>query len=85
MNYYPHLNDIFISERLKRRLNEVNTYPITTVIAPMGFGKTTAMNWWSKRQKKVKPMPLFYVKLLLRTVLRIFGWASAGPSKATPN
>lgn len=52
MNYYPHLNDIFISERLKRRLNEINTYPITTVIAPMGFGKTTAMNWWAKRQVK---------------------------------
>lgn len=52
MNYYPHLNDIFISERLKRRLNEINTYPITTVIAPMGFGKTTAMNWWARRQVK---------------------------------
>lgn len=50
MNYYPHLNNIFISERLKRRLNEINTYPITTVIAPMGFGKTTAINWWAKRQ-----------------------------------
>ncbi len=52
MNYYSHLNDIFISERLKRRLNEISSYPITTVIAPMGFGKTTAMNWWSKRQVK---------------------------------
>ncbi len=52
MNHYPHLNDIFISERLKQRLNEINTYPITTVIAPMGFGKTTAMNWWAKRQVK---------------------------------
>lgn len=52
MNYYSHLNDIFISERLKRRLSEISSYPITTVIAPMGFGKTTAMNWWSKRQVK---------------------------------
>jgi len=52
LNYYSHLNDIFISERLKRRLNEISSYPITTVIAPMGFGKTTAMNWWSKRQVK---------------------------------
>lgn len=52
MNYYPNLNDIFISERLKRRLSEIDAHPITTVIAPMGFGKTTAMGWWSKRQVK---------------------------------
>lgn len=52
MNYYPHLNDIFISQRLKQRLNEINNYPLTTVIAPMGFGKTTAVNWWAKRQAK---------------------------------
>lgn len=52
MNYYSHLNDIFISERLKRRLNEMDGCPITTVIAPMGFGKTTAVNWWAKRQVK---------------------------------
>ena len=52
MNYYPHLNDVFISERLKRRLNEISRHPITTVIAPMGFGKTTALNWWAKHQVK---------------------------------
>lgn len=52
MSYYPHLNDIFITERLKRRLNEISMYPITAVIAPMGFGKTTAVSWWAKRQVK---------------------------------
>ena len=52
MNYYSHLNEIFISERLKHRLNEMDGCPITTVIAPMGFGKTTAVNWWAKRQVK---------------------------------
>ncbi len=52
LEYYPHLNDVFISQRLKRRLNEINNYPLTTVIAPMGFGKTTAVNWWAQRQVK---------------------------------
>lgn len=52
MGYYPHLNDIFITERLKRRLNEISSRPITTVIAPMGFGKTTAVSWWARRQVK---------------------------------
>lgn len=52
MKYFPHLNDIFITERLKLHLNKMSNHPITTVIAPMGFGKTTAMNWWSKRKRK---------------------------------
>lgn len=52
MNYYPHLNGIFITERLKLRLNEISKHPITMVIAPMGFGKTTAVSWWVKRQVK---------------------------------
>ena len=52
MIHYPRLNYIFITERLKYRLNEISNHPITTVIAPMGFGKTTAVNWWAKRELK---------------------------------
>lgn len=52
MGYYPHLNDIYITERLKERLFEISNHPITTVTAPMGFGKTTAVNWWAKRLAK---------------------------------
>lgn len=52
MAYYPRLNDVFITERLKERLCEVNSHPITTVTAPMGFGKTTALNWWAKHLTK---------------------------------
>ncbi|QAT42985.1 helix-turn-helix transcriptional regulator [Aminipila luticellarii] len=52
MASYPRLNDIFITERLKERLSEIGNHPITTVIAPMGFGKTTAVNWWAKRLAK---------------------------------
>ncbi|NLV16522.1 MAG: hypothetical protein GXY50_04835 [Syntrophomonadaceae bacterium] len=52
MEYYHRLNHIFITERLKHRLNEISNHPITTVIAPMGFGKTTAVNWWAKREVK---------------------------------
>lgn len=52
MAYYPRLNNIFITERLKERLSEISNHPITTVTAPMGFGKTTAVNWWAKRLEK---------------------------------
>lgn len=52
VTYYPRLNDIFVTERLRRKLYEIESYPVTTIIAPTGFGKTTAVNWWSKRQVK---------------------------------
>lgn len=55
MNFYPHLNDIYITERLKRRLAVIGSASITTVIAPMGFGKTTAIRWWMKQQNKYHP------------------------------
>lgn len=40
------LNAIYISERLRKSLNPVSSCPLTTVIAPMGYGKTTAINWY---------------------------------------
>lgn len=46
------INQIFITDRLKKRLNEINDHPITTIIAPMGFGKTTAVSWWVKQAVK---------------------------------
>lgn len=55
MSFYPHLNDIYITERLKQRLTVIGSASITTVIAPMGFGKTTAITWWMKQQNKYHP------------------------------
>ena len=55
MNYYPHLNDIYMTERLKQRLAVIGSASVTTVIAPMGFGKTTAISWWIKQQNKYHP------------------------------
>ena len=40
MREYPHLNDLYISERLKKRLSGIGKSRITTVTAPMGYGKT---------------------------------------------
>jgi hypothetical protein len=33
-----HLGSTYITQRLKDRLSEIGSYPITTVIAPMGYG-----------------------------------------------
>ena len=40
------LNTVYISERLKECLRPVSRCAFTTVVAPMGYGKTTAVNWY---------------------------------------
>ena len=40
------LNTIYISERLQESLRPISRSALTTVVAPMGYGKTTAVNWY---------------------------------------
>ena len=40
------LNTIYISERLQESLRSISRCAMTTVVAPMGYGKTTAVNWY---------------------------------------
>ena len=40
------LNTIYISERLQESLRPISRCALTTVVAPMGYGKTTAVNWY---------------------------------------
>ena len=40
------LNTIYISERLQESLRPISRCAMTTVIAPMGYGKTTAVEWY---------------------------------------
>ncbi len=40
------LNTIYISERLQEGLRPISHCALTTVVAPMGYGKTTAVNWY---------------------------------------
>jgi len=39
-----HWNTIYISERIRESLREISNYALTVVMAPMGYGKTTAVN-----------------------------------------
>ena len=48
------LNTIYVSERLQECLRPISNCAMTTVIAPMGYGKTTAVNWYlEKRANRV--------------------------------
>ena len=50
------LNTVYISERLQESLRPIADCAMTTVVAPMGYGKTTAVNWYlSQRSKAVSP------------------------------
>ena len=40
------LNTIYISERLQESLRPISRCAMTTVVAPMGYGKTTAAEWY---------------------------------------
>ena len=42
------LNDIYIQENLKKILDSIPEYTVTTVVAPMGYGKTTAVTSFLK-------------------------------------
>lgn len=46
------LNTTYISERLRRQLRPVSRCALTTVIAPAGYGKTTAVSWYLHRAEQ---------------------------------
>lgn len=48
------LNTVYISERLQERLRPISRCALTTVVAPMGYGKTTAVNWYLAGRAKTE-------------------------------
>ena len=48
------LNTIYISERLQESLRPISRCALTVVIASMGYGKTTAVNWYLEERAKAE-------------------------------
>ncbi len=48
----PSFNTIYISERVQECLCPIARCALTTVVAPMGYGKTTAINWFLAEKTK---------------------------------
>ena len=48
------LNTIYISERLQESLWPISRCRMTTVVAPMGYGKTTAVSWFLEQRAKAE-------------------------------
>ena len=56
---WERLNDIYITDRLAARLAEIDGHAVATVVAPMGYGKTTATRWWQDRMARAHPDAMF--------------------------
>ena len=57
------LNTIYISERLQESLRPISRCALTTVVAPMGYGKTTAVNWYLEERAKAEPLRVIRIAL----------------------
>ena len=69
----PELNIIYISERMRHSLQPVARSSLTAVVAPMGYGKTTAINWYlNERGREGAAVPQD------RAQLALLLWNTAG-------
>ena len=57
------LNTIYISERLQESLRPISRCALTTVVAPMGYGKTTAVNWYLEQRAKAEPLNVIRISV----------------------
>ena len=57
------INAIYISERLQERLRQISYCALSTVVAPMGYGKTTAINWFLSDRSKGEKINIIRVSV----------------------
>ena len=69
------LNTVYISERLQESLRPISRCALTAVIAPMGYGKATAVNWYLEEHAKAEPLRVIRISVYSDN-LAIF-WRSA--------
>ena len=57
------LNTIYISERLQESLRPISRCAMTTVVAPMGYGKTTAVTWYLGEHAKAAALHIIRISV----------------------
>ena len=57
------LNTIYISERLQESLRPISRCALTTVVAPMGYGKTTVVNWYLEQRAKEEALNVIRISV----------------------
>lgn len=66
------LNTTYISEALSEKLSHIPAYPITTIVAPIGYGKTRAVSWWAETCRKRLPEALILRQMIVTDSLTDF-------------
>lgn len=57
------LNITYISERLQESLRPIAHCALSTVVAPMGYGKTTAINWFLSERAKAESAKIIRISV----------------------
>ena len=57
------LNTIYISERLQESLRPISRCTMTAIVAPMGYGKTTAVNWYLAERAKSEALHIIRISV----------------------
>ena len=57
------LNTIYISERLQESLRPISRCALTTVVAPMGYGKTTAVEWYLAERARAEKISVIRISV----------------------
>ena len=57
------LNTIYISERLQESLRPISRCALTTVVAPMGYGKTTAVEWYLAERARAEEISVIRISV----------------------
>ena len=56
-------NTVYISGRLRESLHPISRCTLTAVVAPMGYGKTTAVNWYLEERAKTEQMKVIRISV----------------------
>ena len=57
------LNAVYISERVQEILRPIRVSALTAVVAPMGYGKTTAINWFLNQRRQTENAVILRVSI----------------------
>ena len=57
------LNAIYISERLQESLRPISRCAMTAIVAPMGYGKTTAVNWYLAERARAEALNVIRIRV----------------------
>ena len=66
------LNTTYISSTLAFKLSKISEYPVTSIVAPIGYGKSRAIRWWADHCQKKKSDALILQQIIVTDSLTVF-------------